>query len=177
MPASRARSQTQLLPPISLWRRGARGLPKVVVASCLIVEDGRVLLVREASGHEARRWNLPGGKADSGESLVAAAVRETQEETGYRVTAHSLLGLYQYRHRTGDDRVRAVFWADVVGGKPRANPKEIAGLRWLAVDALDGLPDRKLAKPALLRAIFADLHASRRRSLHRLTAVRPALVA
>lgn len=176
MAGYRPNPQTQPLPPISLVRRVGRGAPKAV-ASCLIVEDGHVLLVQEASGREARRWNLPGGKAEPRESLADAAVRETHEETGYRVAVQALLGVYQYRHRTGDDCLRVVFWADVLDGKPHIRPKEISDLRWFALDQLDDLPDRKLAKPALLRAIFADLHAARRRSLKRLTAIRPRAVA
>ncbi|MGD9706009.1 MAG: NUDIX domain-containing protein [Ilumatobacteraceae bacterium] len=39
--------------------------------------------------HPWRRWVPPGGKVEDGETPSAAAVRETEEETGLRVQLHS----------------------------------------------------------------------------------------
>jgi 8-oxo-dGTP pyrophosphatase MutT (NUDIX family) len=56
----------------------------------LVVRDGRVLMVlRERSGEV--RWELPSGLVEHGESLEAAAARETLEETGLSVTIQGLL--------------------------------------------------------------------------------------
>jgi 8-oxo-dGTP diphosphatase len=57
------------------------------VAGRAVVRDGdRVLLVRRApGGSEAGRWELPGGKLEPGEELVAAVAREVLEETGLTV--------------------------------------------------------------------------------------------
>ena len=45
------------------------------------------------------RWDIPKGIAEAGESFVAAAVRELEEETGLVVTAGALrdLGVHAYR--------------------------------------------------------------------------------
>lgn len=48
---------------------------------CIVVHDGRVLLVRDRRG----LWSTPGGHLDFGESPAEAAVRETAEETGVAV--------------------------------------------------------------------------------------------
>lgn len=56
-------------------------VPKVGVG-CIVVRDGRVLLVRNNSGY----WSTPGGYLEFGESPVACAVRETEEEAGIRVS-------------------------------------------------------------------------------------------
>lgn len=37
-------------------------------------------------------WSLPKGKLDAGENLIATAVREIWEETGYRVRLGKLVG-------------------------------------------------------------------------------------
>lgn len=65
--------------------------------SCgVIVTDGHRILL----GHATRspRWDIPKGLAETGETLVAAAVRELFEETGLRVTEAGLqdLGIHVY---------------------------------------------------------------------------------
>lgn len=57
----------------------------------VVVEDsrGRVLLLRRGPTDPwmPSRWNLPGGKIDTGESPTEAAMRETLEEADLRVYA------------------------------------------------------------------------------------------
>ena len=57
--------------------------PAVTVAT-IVVRDGAFLLVEEET-RSGVRLNQPAGHLEAGETLVAAAVRETLEETGYRV--------------------------------------------------------------------------------------------
>ena len=59
--------------------------------------EEQILLVKEP-GEEG--WSLPGGWADVGESPSEAAVRETLEESGYRVRPVRLLAAYD-RDRHG----------------------------------------------------------------------------
>ena len=39
-------------------------------------------------------WAIPGGAQDVGESIVAAAIRETREETGISIEVVGLVGIY-----------------------------------------------------------------------------------
>jgi 8-oxo-dGTP diphosphatase len=61
-------------------RRDSPPTPRVGVG-CLVISEGRLLLVRGRRG----RWSTPGGHLDFGESPERAAVRETLEETGIRI--------------------------------------------------------------------------------------------
>lgn len=78
-----------------MWRlRQKVGHEKIIMAGvCAIITDrqNRVLL-------ENRRdfgiWSLPGGACELGESVVEALHREVREETGLRVEAAELMGLY-----------------------------------------------------------------------------------
>jgi ADP-ribose pyrophosphatase YjhB (NUDIX family) len=63
--------------------------PKVDVRAVVFRGD-ELLLVREA---RTGRWTFPGGWADLGDTPGEAAVRETLEESGYRVRARKLLAL------------------------------------------------------------------------------------
>ncbi|MEV7465426.1 NUDIX hydrolase [Streptomyces kronopolitis] len=66
--------------------RSPTGTPASVVWGAVAFTDntGRTLMLRDTSVH--RRWLLPGGVADEGETPWDAAVRETFEETGIRLT-------------------------------------------------------------------------------------------
>jgi len=54
-------------------------------------DQGRVLLVQRC---DSGAWEFPGGRMDVGETAIAAAVRETAEETGLRVRITGLVGLF-----------------------------------------------------------------------------------
>ena len=66
---------------LHLRRRGyVGGVTEQLVTLCFIVRDDRVLLMRKKRGIGAGKINAPGGKVDPGETPLAAAIRETQEE-------------------------------------------------------------------------------------------------
>ena len=69
--------------------------PSVTVAA-VIERDGRFLLVEEQTG-DGVRLNQPAGHLDPGESLLAAAARETLEETAFAFTPTQLVGVYLWR--------------------------------------------------------------------------------
>ncbi|KNY25475.1 NUDIX hydrolase [Pseudobacteroides cellulosolvens] len=67
---------------------------KIVVAvKGVIVNDGRVLIVKRASNDEigAGTWECVGGKIEFGEELETALIREIKEEVGLNVTVEKLL--------------------------------------------------------------------------------------
>lgn len=69
--------------------------PHVTVAT-LVERDGRWLFVEETVAG-ATVINQPAGHWESDETLIEAAVRETQEETAWSVEPTHLVGIYSYR--------------------------------------------------------------------------------
>jgi ADP-ribose pyrophosphatase YjhB (NUDIX family) len=67
--------------------------PKAV-AGCLVIDAGRVLLLRRAIPPRLGFWTFPGGYVDFGETPAPAALRETVEEVGMNVRIERLLGVY-----------------------------------------------------------------------------------
>jgi len=67
--------------------------PKLV-AGCLVIDAGRVLLLRRGIMPRIGKWTFPGGYVDLGETPEQAAIRETAEEVGISVRLGELLGLY-----------------------------------------------------------------------------------
>ncbi len=86
----------------------------IVSAGCLVTREGaagvEVLLVH-ARGATFRRplFGIPKGLLEPGESVEAAAVRETREETGLRVVVRAPLG--SVRQQSG--KIVHAFWATV----------------------------------------------------------------
>ncbi len=74
----------------------AETLTRPAVTVAMVVErDGRFLVVEEET-RAGLRLNQPAGHLESGESVPAGAVRETLEETGWRVFPTHLIGIYTW---------------------------------------------------------------------------------
>ncbi len=54
----------------------------IVGVGAVVVQDGRVLLVRRGNEPLRNQWSIPGGVLEIGETLRAGAAREALEETG-----------------------------------------------------------------------------------------------
>lgn len=141
-----------------------RWKPSVTVAA-VIERAGRYLLVEEMTA-EGVRLNNPAGHLDPGESLVAAVVRETLEETACPFTPTALVGAYLARmqhSRTGEDitYLRFAFCGEVgevIAGRTLDEP--VLRTLWMSLDELRTCPERHRS-PLLLQCI-EDHHAGRR---------------
>jgi 8-oxo-dGTP diphosphatase len=63
----------------------------IVGVGAVVVDDGRVLLVRRAHEPLKGEWSIPGGAVEVGETLETAVVREVREETGLDVEVGALI--------------------------------------------------------------------------------------
>jgi ADP-ribose pyrophosphatase YjhB (NUDIX family) len=73
----------------------------LVGVGAIIIEAGRVVLVKRAHPPLLGEWSIPGGVLEVGEMLREAAVREAREETGLTVETSDLLGVYDRVLRDG----------------------------------------------------------------------------
>ena len=109
-------------------------LAPLVGVGAVIVERGRVLLVRRGREPLKGEWSLPGGMLELGEGLEAGVVREVREETGLEVEAVELVELLDRIHREGE-RVRyhyviADYLCRVTGGVLQA-ASDAEAVRWV----------------------------------------------
>ncbi len=116
------------------------GYDYLVVTSCLIVEDGNVLLVQEGKDHVEGLWNLPAGKLEMGESPQEGCLREAEEETGLDVELTGLVGVYMDESDSSDDTVvNIVFAAEADGTAGTPADDTVQDVRWVGMDELTGL--------------------------------------
>ena len=102
--------------------------------SVVVLDDQRRVLLQKR--RDFRIWALPGGRVEAGETLDDAAIRETFEETGLRVTLMRKVGTYWKPQH--DDTV-TVFTARVVGGEIVRVSDETRDVRWFDLEHLPPL--------------------------------------
>jgi 8-oxo-dGTP diphosphatase len=115
----------------------------LVGVGAIIVEDGRVLLVKRGHPPLAGEWSIPGGVLEVGETLREAAIREAREETCLVVEPADLLGVYDRVLRDDDGRtlyhyVLIDFLCRRVGGEASA-ADDADEVRWFAPEEAGGL--------------------------------------
>lgn len=100
------------------------------IAAAIVVNEGRVLMVRRRVSEGQLSWQFPAGEVEPGEAREDAAVRETQEETGLTVAAVKLLG-ERVHPKTG--RLMSYTACEMLGGTAHvADTEELAELAWVA---------------------------------------------
>jgi 8-oxo-dGTP diphosphatase len=73
-----------------------------VGVGAVVLQGGRVLLVRRRHEPLAGQWSLPGGAVEAGETLAAALRREVHEETALTIEVGPLIEVLD--RITTDDR-------------------------------------------------------------------------
>jgi ADP-ribose pyrophosphatase YjhB (NUDIX family) len=112
-------------------------------ASAIVAdEEGSLLLHRRSDN---KRWALPGGTMDIGETIAQCAEREVQEETGLTVKAYRIVGIYSdpdhvFAYSDGEVRQEfsVCFACRVLAGEI-AKSDESLEVKFWPVDELDSL--------------------------------------
>jgi 8-oxo-dGTP diphosphatase len=131
----------------------------IVGVGAVIIDRGRVLLVKRGSPPLLGEWSLPGGVVELGETLRAAAEREALEETGLIVKADEVVevldriipgkdGAPQYHYVLID------FLCSVLGGEMRAGG-DAADTRWASESELEKYKLERAALEVIRKAFSA----------------------
>lgn len=108
-----------------------------LTASVLIIEAGRCLVLEELDDDGTRKFNLPGGHVESGETPFEAAVREAKEETGYDVQLDGLLVVQAITWKE-KHTAKYIFLGRRLGGEERLEAGTIA--HWLDKAGIEAIP-------------------------------------
>jgi 8-oxo-dGTP pyrophosphatase MutT (NUDIX family) len=117
-----------------------------LVVLVVVPHEGRYLVVEERDGSTY----LPAGRVEEGENLIAAAVRETFEETGVVVGLRGLLGFdHEWMPPERHMRMRFAFvgYPAVLGPTKRTPDHHSRGASWVTKAELASL---RLRHPEVL---------------------------
>jgi 8-oxo-dGTP pyrophosphatase MutT (NUDIX family) len=152
-----------------IMRELALPRPAATVAT-VVFHDNGFLFVEETT-RAGIRLNQPAGHLEPGETLADAAVRETLEETGYRVRPTALIGIYRWQApETGATFIRFAFAADVVAHEPLL-PLDDGILRalWLTYD--EAMAQKLRHRSPLVLRCIDDFQAGHRHPLELISEV------
>lgn len=138
-----------------------------MTVACVVPRAGKFLLVEEGV-RGMRVLNQPAGHLEPDESLPAAALRETREETGWDVILTHLVGIYQWANDDGAF-LRFTFAAEPVRRDPACVlDAGIVRALWLTRDEIAA--SRNLRSPMVLRGVD-DFLSGRNVPLHSITSL------
>lgn len=136
----------------------------IVGVGAVIVDRGRVLLVKRAHEPLKGEWSLPGGGVEVGETLHDAVVREVREETGLDVRVGPVVEVLDRIHPAIDGRVEFHFvivdYLCTVAGGTMAPSSDAADACWVEVNDLPRYALTELATSVIMKALEMSQHPS-----------------
>lgn len=97
-----------------------------VVAGTVICKDNNYLLVQENFEPCYGLWNLPAWKVDQWETIMQAAIRETQEETWLQVKLWKLLDTY---HENATAAIKYAYEWIIIWWEVTLDPEELLDIQ------------------------------------------------
>ncbi len=92
---------------------------------CFILKNEHLLLIRKKRGLGAGKINAPGGRLEPGETALAAAIRETQEEVCVTPLDPQKRGELHFQFADGYSLHCSVFLAHDCEGEPAETPEAV----------------------------------------------------
>lgn len=116
---------------------------KPAAAVAIINSNQEILLLKRK---DSSNWTMPGGTLNIGESLINCAIREVEEETGYKVLINDIIGTYTNPNTVieySDGEVRQeftiVYKGEIIGGKLSLDDESI-DYKWIKLEDSLRLP-------------------------------------
>lgn len=127
------------------FEHGATASLRHVTIDALIIQDGKVLMVKRAKHlNEGGKWALVGGFVERDETIEQAVQREVMEEAGYEINQLKLFLIRDNPGRPHEDRqnISFVYTCNAIK-KVAEHDDEVDEVKWFDLDELP--PDDQIA--------------------------------
>ncbi|MBD3212900.1 MAG: NUDIX domain-containing protein [Candidatus Lokiarchaeota archaeon] len=115
--------------------------PLLTVDAVILYDPNNIVLIKRKNPPFQGEYALPGGFVDIGETVEAACIRESKEETNIKVKVKKLIGVFSEPER--DPRghtVSIAFLCEPATGKEKAKAQDdAADLELIAIDKVANL--------------------------------------
>lgn len=107
-------------------------------ARCVLYREDRFLLAVHSSfwGRQHRRWGLPGGQIEWGESPQSAVARELEEELSVYIPELIEIGPFPYKKA-----LHMVYAAELVDPISDWDNSELLDIRWFSEPGIEALKE------------------------------------
>ena len=131
----------------------------IVGVGGVVVQNGRVVLVRRAKAPRMGEWSIPGGMLELGETLRDGVAREIAEETGLQVKSEAVLNVFDSivtdpAGKTQYHYVLVDYLCSVTGGELRA-ASDVSEARWATLEEVVSLVKREITVGVIRKGLGA----------------------
>lgn len=109
-------------------------------------------MIKESKNTAGPAWNFPSGRIETGEDIIAAARRESREETGLNIEILESAGFFQFTSRTGHPVLMFHFTAEIAGGSIELE-EGITEYSWFTAREILDMDESMLREPVVIRQI------------------------
>jgi ADP-ribose pyrophosphatase len=107
----------------------------------LILNKGRLLLVKRGAQPGQGKWSIPGGLVELGERVEDAVVREVKEECGLDIEVERLIDVFDSITRDEMGRIQYQFvvvnFLTKIKGGTLKNADDVLEARWVPLDEVE----------------------------------------
>ena len=120
----------------------AHSVPRPAVGA-VVIEEGKVLLVKRKYPPKKGKWAIPGGSVNLGETLQAATEREIKEETGLNIKAGTPIHTFDLIERDPNGNIQFHYvvvdlHADYVSGTIQP-ADDVSDAGWFGPEEISGI--------------------------------------